>query len=282
MEGTIFSIEEFAVYDGEGIRVNVFFKGCPLRCQWCHNPEGFSTRRQIVRSPNGCLGCGECRNACSSPENCLECGACILACPRRLIRFSGERWDAQKLAARILRLKPILDSSGGGVTFSGGEVLLQPDFLCELLEATSSLHRAIETCGYASEETFRRVLSRVDFVFFDLKVMDPQRHRQYTGKDNELILKNARILMESGVPYTFRVPFIHEVNTNRENLEQMRDFLSVSSKPVSIEFLAYNQMAGSKYKMLGKEYVYDFTGPTEEDKARAQEILKNHQVRFRK
>lgn len=282
MEGVIFSIEEFAVYDGDGIRVNVFFKGCPLRCQWCHNPEGLSPVRQIVRSPNGCLSCGQCRAACSSPEGCIRCGNCILACPRRLIRFSGETWDAQALAQKILRLKPILDSSGGGVTFSGGEVLLQPQFLCELLDATASLNRAIETCGYAPEETFRQVLERVDFVFFDLKVMDPERHRFYTGRDNALILKNARILMESGVPCTFRVPFIHGVNTDSENLCLMRDFLSAASKPASIEFLPYNSMAGSKYKMLGQEYAHDFEGPTEEDKALALEILKDHQVRFRK
>lgn len=282
MKGTIFSIEEFAVYDGAGIRVNVFFKGCPLRCRWCHNPEGWLVQRQIVRSPNGCLQCGQCRSVCPSPEHCISCGACILACPRRLIRFSGEEWEAEALAQRILRLKDILTATGGGVTFSGGEVLLQPDFLCELLDRTAGLDRAIETCGYAEPEVFRRVLERVDFVFFDLKIMDLVRHRKYTGVDNEKILNNARILMDSGIPYTFRVPFIQGVNTDEENLTALRDFLSQAPEKPCVEFLPYNQMAGAKYKMLGWEFGEDFQRPTPEEEERAKQILHDFTVKFRR
>lgn len=280
MNGTIFSIEEFAVYDGSGIRVNVFFKGCPLRCRWCHNPEGWLTERQIVHSPNGCLHCGRCREVCPSPKQCIGCGSCVLACPRRLIRFSGEIWEAKELARRILRLKDILIASGGGVTFSGGEVLMQPDFLCELLDETAELNRAIETSGYAEPAVFERVLERVDFVFFDLKLMDPLRHRHYTGVDNDLILRNARTLMDSAVSYTFRVPFIHGVNTDEENLTALRDFLKQAPTKPSVEFLAYNQLAGAKYKMLGWDYQADFLRPTEADEQLAKQLLNDFCVRF--
>ena len=282
MKGTIFSIEEFAVFDGDGIRVNVFFKGCPLRCQWCHNPEGFRIEKQIVHSPNGCRNCGRCRQVCPSPDHCIACGACILECPQRLIRFNGEEWEAGELARRILKLSPILKASGGGVTFSGGEVLMQPDFLCALLEETRELNRAVETSGYGRGEDFERMLERVDFVFFDLKVMDAERHRKYTGVDNDLILQNARRLMRSGIRHTFRVPFIHGVNTDRENLTSLRDFLREEAGTPCVEFLPYNKMAGAKYKMLGMTYAYDFSQPTEEDCGLAREILEGCQVRFRK
>ena len=280
LKGTIFSIEEFAVYDGSGIRVNVFFKGCPLRCQWCHNPEGWLPTQQIVHSPNGCLYCGQCTAVCPSPDQCIGCGACILACPRRLIRFSGEQWESTELAERILRLKDILIASEGGVTFSGGEVLMQPEFLCELLDKTAELNRAIETSGYAEPTVFKQVLERVDFVFYDLKVMDPLRHQHYTGKDNSLILNNARILMDSGVPYVFRVPYIHGVNTDEDNLIALREFLRQAPTKPSVEFLPYNQLAGAKYKMFGWEYQRDFQRPTEEDVQLAKRILGDFTVKI--
>lgn len=280
MKGTIFSIEEFAVYDGPGIRVNVFFKGCPLRCRWCHNPEGLRPERQIVHSPNGCLHCGQCRDACPTPEHCTLCGQCILACPRNLVRVCGDEWEPDALAARILRLRRILQN-GGGVTFSGGEVLLQPDFLCEMLDKTAELHRAVETCGFASRETFARILPRVDLVYFDLKVMDPEKHRYYTGVDNRLILQNARTLMHSGVPHIFRVPFIHGVNIDEENLTALTDFLAEAPTRPSVEFLAYNKMAGAKYPLAGLTYTETFEQPTSEDCDRAKKILQRYSVSFR-
>ena len=217
MKGIIFSIEEFAIYDGPGIRANVFFKGCPLRCRWCHNPEGLSPKIQIAHSPNGCLACGKCAKACTSPDNCKLCGECIKACPRGLVNFMGQEWDSDKLAERILKLKKIL-SNGGGVTYSGGEVLMQADFLIEMLDKTSELHRAIETSGHGKTDDFKKILERVELVYFDIKLMDPDDHKRYTGVTNELILKNARVLMDSGVEHIFRVPFIKGVNTSKENL----------------------------------------------------------------
>lgn len=281
MKGLIFSIEEFAIYDGPGIRVNVFFKGCPLRCRWCHNPEGLSPKRQIAHSPNGCLNCGACREICPSPENCILCGKCIIACPRELIRYAGDEWDADSLAAKILKLSPIL-KNGGGVTFSGGEVLLQPEFLLDMLEKTASLHRAVETSGFGKTEDFRKMLENTDLVYFDLKLMDPEKHREFTGVRNEVILKHAKILMDSGKDYIFRVPFIKGVNTDEENLQALAEFLKHAKEPPRVEFLLYNKMAGAKYPLMGMDYPWEFEQPTDEDMARAQEILEDYPISFRK
>ena len=281
MKGLIFAIEEFAVYDGPGIRVNVFFKGCPLRCAWCHNPEGLSPKPQILKSPNGCLACGACREVCTSPDNCVLCGKCLTACPRGLIRFGGEDWESEALASRILRLKPILQN-GGGVTFSGGEVLLQPDFLMEMLDKTAELHRAVETCGQGRTEDFTKMLERVELVYFDLKHMDSQLHKQFTGVSNEKILEHARTLMKSGVPYVFRVPFIHSVNTDEQNLKMLADFLSEANTPPQVEFLPYNAMTGAKYPLVGMSYAQSFTQPTAEDIELAKNILRGFPISFRK
>lgn len=281
MKGLIFSIEEFAVYDGPGIRVNVFFKGCPLRCRWCHNPEGLSPKKQVVHSPNGCMQCGACREVCPTPENCTLCGKCILACPRGLIRFAGDEWESDALAKRILKLSPILQN-GGGVTFSGGEILLQPDFLLEMLDKTASLHRAVETCGFGRTEDFQEMLQHVELVYFDLKIMDGEKHKEYTGVDNTLILKHARILMQSDVPHIFRVPFIKDVNTDAENLTALRDFLSEAPTLPQVEFLLYNKMAGAKYPLAGMDYPWQFEQPDADDIARAKEILKDYPILFRK
>lgn len=282
MKGLIFSIEEFAVYDGDGIRVNVFFKGCPLRCQWCHNPEGWENHIQIVKNPNGCLHCGTCIHICPSPERCTLCGQCILHCPRCLIRQSGQWMEASALAQRLMQYAPILRQSGGGLTFSGGEVLMQPDFLCEILEKTASMHRVIETSGYGDPEKWRRVLHLTDFVYYDLKIMDSAKHKAYTGVSNDLILQNAEILFASGVPCTIRVPFIHNVNTDSENLAALCVFVKNAKNLHKVELLSYNKLAGAKYKGLGLTYGYTFQQPTQEDYDQADRIFQRYGINYTK
>ncbi len=278
MKGRIFSIEEFAVYDGEGIRVNVFFKGCPLRCQWCHNPEGWSSDFQIVKNPNLCVDCGACKAQCLSPDNCNQCGKCIIICPRGARRESGRWYEAKELASKLKRYQKILEQSGGGLTFSGGEVLMQPDFLLELLQECAFSHRTLETSGFGDPQKWKRILKEADFVFYDLKIMDSQKHKVYTGVPNEIILQNALSLMGSGVPFTVRAPFIHGVNTDAQNLQALAKFLQGAENLKQVELLAYNKLAGAKYKLLEQEYLYEFEQPSEEDYALAAQIFSQYGI----
>lgn len=280
MNGLIFSIEEFAVFDGEGIRVNVFLKGCPLRCKWCHNPEGWENKIQIVKNPNGCLNCGICKTVCGSADNCVLCSKCIINCPRGLIRESGMWISSDELSRKLLKFEKILNAGRGGLTFSGGEVLMQADYLCEVLDKTSSMHRIIETSGYSKNEAFKEVLKRVDFVYYDLKIMNDEKHKKYTGVGNKQILTNAQTLFESSVPCVIRVPFIHGVNTDEENLVALCEFVKNASNAEKIEFLCYNKMAGAKYKMLGIDYKGQFTQPDSDDLRLAENIMKSYNMNY--
>lgn len=254
-EAVVFSIEEFSVYDGPGIRTTVFFKGCPLRCNWCHNPEGLNPEIRVVKSPNGCLKCGACIRVCENPQKCVACGKCISVCPRGLIRYSGIRYSADALFCKIERNADYLKQCGGGVTFSGGECLLYADFLGELIPMLKGIgvHTAIQTSGYASGKDFLKVVSLVDYVMFDLKVMDRERAIEFTGRSNEPILKNFGLLQKSGVPFTVRVPLIPAVTDTEENLRAIA--LAVKdSGALGVELLPYNKMAGSKYVLAGMDY----------------------------
>ena len=281
MQGVIFAIEEFAVYDGPGIRVNVLFKGCPMQCRWCHNPEGFKKALQVIRNLNGCTGCGACRRFCGNPiygneEYCSLCERCIINCPHNLIRICGEIWEADDLSSKLMEYRPYFESSGGGVTFSGGEVLTQPEFLLEMLRKTKSLHRIIETSGYGVADDFKAVLEIVDFVYYDIKIMNRDKHIYYTGVDNDLILQNAKALMDSSVPFVVRVPFIHEVNTDEENLIHLAEFLfDTKSNFQGIELLNYNELAGAKYHMMGATYQEIFSQASKEEIERGKNILSN-------
>ena len=279
MKGLIFSIEEFAVFDGAGIRVNVFFKGCPLRCRWCHNPEGFEHNITVMRNHNVCVGCGECDRVCENRDTgCILCGKCMVNCPRGALRKSGRWYDSDELAKKLLGYKGVVEASGGGLTFSGGEVLMQADFLVDLLKKTAPMHRIIETSGYGKSEDFSRTLENVDFVYFDLKIMDSEKHRFYTGVSNELIHKNARLLMESGVPFKIRIPFISGVNTDEKNIRAVCEFVKDQNGLQGIELLPYNEMAGAKYRLVGMTYEENFKKPSDFEISAAVEIIKEYGI----
>jgi pyruvate formate lyase activating enzyme len=246
----IFDIKEFAVHDGGGVRTTVFFKGCPLRCVWCHNPEGQNPYPELMRKA-GCENCGRCRAGCDHVD-CAPFGRCLRACPKGLLKVAGYKISSDELAERLSRDADLYKMSGGGVTVSGGEPLMQPDFLCELLEKLRSngIHCAIETSGYAGEEVFRRVIGLCDFVYCDLKLADDGEHIKYTGVSNKPILRNIEILRESGVKYKLRTPLIPGITDTEENL----DAISSITLPGEVEYLPYNKMAGAKYVMLGRKY----------------------------
>ena len=259
--GRIFSIEEFSTYDGPGIRSTVFLKGCPLRCVWCHNPEGQSFFSEMARSPSGCLGCGACLDKgmeltgkrCLVPES-------VAVCPRRLVRVCGEELSSEELVSRLEKNIRLLNMGGGGVTFSGGEPLAQGEFLTECLSMLrGKTHRALQTCGYADGELFLSVLSECEYVLYDLKHMNGEVHRRYTGVDNGKILRNYEALVKSGVEFVTRIPLIPTVNDTEANIRATAEFMSGLGVRY-IELLPYNKMAGGKYLMLGRKYTVDFDG----------------------
>ena len=258
-KGKIFSIEEFSTFDGPGIRMTVFLKGCPLKCVWCHNPEGQSFESEIVRSPNGCLGCGACleqgRKKCGDP--CLVPES-IAVCPQNLVRLCGEDVTSEDICRRIAKKADMLNMCGGGVTFSGGEPLVQHEFLYECLRLLKGrVNRALQTTGFASDGIFNKILSECDFVLYDLKHMDPDIHKKYVGADNREILKNYRTLAESSTEFITRIPLIPGVNDTVENITETAAFLK-ENRVRRLEILPYNSAAGAKYKLVGREYSVDF------------------------
>ncbi len=262
MMGKIFSIEEFATFDGPGIRMTVFLKGCPLRCVWCHNPEGQRLESEYIKSPNGCLMCGECIKVADTLLNGEKrlSERSMAACPMQLVRLCGEDISTEELCERLLANARILSSTGGGVTFSGGEPLVQSEFLLSMLHALDGkLHRAVQTCGYADKAVFETVMSNCDYMLYDLKLINSEKHKSWCGTDNARILENYRSLVRSGLPFITRIPLIPSVNDTQAELCAFAKF--ISSLGVSyVELLPYNKLAGSKYAGLLRRYSPDFDG----------------------
>ena len=229
----IFDINEFAVHDGPGIRTAVFLKGCPLRCAWCHNPEGLSFEQEVLRGTNGCTHCGACKNVCQTSEDCLLCGACTKACKKNLRRFAAKEWTSEALAAKLLKHQDF-----DGVTLSGGEPLAQPEFLFDVMERIRPLHVAVETSGYAPSDVFTRAVHLADLILMDLKLADDEKHRHYTGESNVRILQNLETLKRSGVAYEIRIPVIPGVNDSVGNMCATAALLEDPGELVRVELLA--------------------------------------------
>lgn len=253
-KGRIFAIEEFSAFDGPGVRTTVFLKGCPLRCSWCHNPEGQCIAPDFFRSLSGCRNCGECLKAghgALTEES-------IAACKYGLVKKFGEDYTAEALAEKLLKNRELLNAGGGGITFSGGEPLVQPEFVFPVSDLLKGkVHRALQTSGAVSHAVFREALSHFDYVLYDLKIMDPVKHRAFTGADNDCILENHRVLARSGIPFMTRIPLIPGVTDTAENIRQIAAFLR-DNKATYAELLLYNKLAGSKYRGLLREYTPGF------------------------
>lgn len=248
--GIIFDIKEFALNDGDGIRTTVFFKGCPLRCIWCHNPEGLSASPELYVKRSGCLNCGLCRKGCSHKE-CQPYGRCLHICPCDLIAVAGKVWDSDALIEKLLSQAGVLKALGGGVTLSGGEPLMQHEFAYEILTALKGkVHRSIETSGFAPSEIFRKVAGECDFVIMDIKIADDAMHKLYTGVSNKQIIENATWLKGAGIPHLFRTPLIPDITDTEENLRAISAIVGDDK----IELLPYNHLAGAKYESVGRVF----------------------------
>lgn len=252
--GTVFDIKGFALNDGPGIRTTVFMKGCPLRCIWCHNPEGLSREPELCIKTTKCMKCGKCFKKCYHPE-CQKFGRCLHVCPNDCISVCGYKITVSELIEKLLRDKDVFAMSGGGVTISGGEPLMQAEFVHELLQALrdNGINTAIETSSYAEPDVYRKVTGLADLVLADFKLFDSEEHKKYTGVPNEKIRDNLKwLLHESGKKCIIRVPLIPGITDVYENLWNISQF--VDDNPV--ELLSYNKMAGAKYKSVGRTFTY--------------------------
>lgn len=254
-EAFVFSIEEFSTYDGPGIRTTVFLKGCPLHCEWCHNPEGQSFENEIIKSQYGCTSCGEClKYADISNGKASYTQESIAHCPNRLLRFAAESYTPEKLVEKLSSNLKILNNSSGGVTFSGGEPLSHPDYLLDCLKLLhGKTNRALQTSGFCKSPIFEQVLQNIDYVLFDIKIVDDELHKRYTGVSNKQIFENFEMLTQSNVPFVVRTPLIPTVTDTPENLTDIARLLSIYSIK-EIDLLPYNKVAGGKYAAVGRDY----------------------------
>jgi pyruvate formate lyase activating enzyme len=267
--GVIFDIKKYAIHDGPGIRTTVFFKGCPLACRWCHNPEGMSAAIQRIYRKDRCIGCGECIERCPRQaihataegvlvdlSKCDFCRSCANNCPSEAVEFVGCSVTVADVVRQIEKDIVFYDESKGGVTFSGGEPLMQPEFLLELLDACGelNLHRTVDTSGWADETLLLKVARKTDLFLYDLKCMDAEKHRTYTGVSNEKILANLMRLAQSDARIQVRLPVIPGINSDAENIDQTADFLHSLGSIERISLLPFHNSARAKYSRLGMSW----------------------------
>jgi pyruvate formate lyase activating enzyme len=292
----IFDIKRYAINDGPGIRVVVFFKGCNLNCAWCHNPESISPEIEKMYSPAKCIKCGSCVDACpenvitltpegifTDPELCKICGKCAEVCPTKAIEMSGKVMSVPEIMDIIEKERVFFDQSGGGVTFSGGEPQIHTKMLLELLEECGKrrIHRAVDTAGNVNTETILEVAAKTDLFLYDLKIMDTDLHRKWTNSGNTRILHNLKLIAEAGAHIIIRIPLISGVNDTDENIAQTAGFISeLAGEKKEVHLLPYHNIARNKYMKLGK--ADDFETLHEPDKktlARAIAIFEEYGIR---
>lgn len=287
----IFNIQKCSIHDGSGLRTLVFFKGCPLRCLWCSNPESQSYLPEILESPTRCVSCGDCRTACPKlavsaggaidRSICGNCYRCTDRCYAGAKRVAGKDYSVDELYKEIEKDRPFYSLYGGGVTFSGGEPLTYPGYLRDIAKKCrdNRINVVVESCGYGNYEEFKEALPYIDAMFMDIKHIEPEPHKALTGIDNALILENTRRISEFGIPLTIRTPVVPGYTDAVENIEGISRFVSTLPSAKEYELLAYHNMGEAKYKALGIPYPLEDVSPPPDETMerlvkRSNEILK--------
>lgn len=274
MKGLIFDIQRGSFVDGEGVRTAVFFKGCDLRCRWCHNPEGWERTAELLKNNSKCTRCGKCHEICPNKENeCALCGKCATLCPQNALEVCGKEYGAEELLEIIERDRDYYDETDGGVTFTGGECMLQIDFLEEILRMCKArgIDTAVDTSGNAPWWYFDRIRPYVDTFLYDIKCINPELHREFTGISNNLILQSLEFLCECNEHVVVRVPVIGGFNADEKNMQEI--FAYLKDKKISrVELLPYHELGEHKYEELGLTSG-DFTVPTKEQMKKFNEML---------
>ena len=290
MKGIVFDIKRYSIHDGPGLRTTVFFKGCPLRCLWCHNPESQKLKPQIVWYENRCMGCLDCYNACSFnaidikdaisivEDRCTLCGDCIKACSTGALEIIGKEYEVVELVKEILK-DELFFENGGGVTISGGEPFVQYEFLLALLKRLKEekLHIALDTTGYSKEEELIETIQYVSLFLYDLKLMDSKKHKRYTGVENEMILNNLEALDRNNAKIAIRIPIIPTINDDNKNIKETAEFLSKLNNIDSVDLLPFHNMMLDKYKRLKIPFlVGNIKKPTDEKMNDLKDFFKSY------
>ena len=279
MTGTVFNIQKFSINDGPGIRTTVFLKGCPLSCLWCHNPESKLARREIMYDAKKCIGCARCATVCKNGAHsfdggmhvylradCTACGECCDECVAEAVSAVGEEKTAEAVLQEVMKDKMFYDTSGGGLTISGGEPMMQFDFTYELLRLAkeNGLHTCIESCGYSKRENYEKILPLVDIFLFDYKETSPERHKEYTGVSNELILDNLKFIDQMGGKTVLRCPIIPTLNDRDDHFLGIAKTANSLKNIIEINVEPYHPLGSGKSVMLGKDYpLQELTFPEE-------------------
>lgn len=289
----ISDIKHFAVHDGDGIRTTVFFKGCPLKCVWCHNPESIGYHPQLSCYDHKCISCMECTRICPNhahvnaegehkyrPHLCTGCGLCENVCLGDALKFYGRSVTVEELIPMLLEDRDFYENSGGGVTLSGGECLMQPDFCLELLKQLKQegIHTAVDTCGFVSQDVLCRILPFTDIFLYDLKAFDEDVHIRCTGQSNRIILENLRFLDAEQKPAEIRIPYVPGYNSDQ--MYKIRSFLEDLKNITKVKVLPYHNYAGSKYDALRMENTLPPRVPSEEEIRSAKAVFADLPLHF--